>query len=61
MNAIKNMRNDSTGELSPPHRIGKDDSGRDLYQGLPGWTPVDADSEPVEVEYDGDGNFTLAN
>lgn len=54
---IAHYRNDSTGELSAPHRIGTDDQGRALYLGVPGWSPVDGTGNPVEVDTDEDGNF----
>lgn len=58
-NTIINYRNDSTGELAPPHVIGADTEGRKLYKSVEGWTPVDRDGNAVSVECDEDGNWTV--
>lgn len=59
-NTIRNYRNDSTGELAPPHVLGTDDGGRKLYKSADGWTPVDHNGDEVAVECDADGNWLVA-
>lgn len=56
---IHSYRNDSTGELAPPHRLGTDEDGATLYRSVEGWTPVDAEGNDIEVECDEDGNWTV--
>lgn len=56
---IANYRNDYTGELAAPHRLGVNAEGMPIYQGQAGWTPVDKDGSPVEVDADADGNWTV--
>ena len=58
---ITDMRNDSTGELSPPHVIGTDANDRALYHAVPGWTPVDVDGNEVPCNADEDGNLTVVS
>lgn len=59
-NKISHYRNDATGELSPPHRLGETEDGRPLYQFAAGWTPVNSDGETADVESDEDGNWIPA-
>lgn len=61
MNKIAYYRNDKTGELAPPHRIGENDSGKPLYHAPTGWTPVDSSEIAVPVVCDEDGNWTPIN
>ena len=59
---IANYKNESTGELAPPHRLGTTDDGEAIYQGVDGWTPVDREGNEVEVSYvDEDGNWVVAS
>lgn len=39
-NRIDAYRDERTGEIAPPHRIGTTASGRNLYQAIDGWEPV---------------------
>lgn len=62
MSATKTIweyRNDKTGELAPPHRIGSNEEGKPIYQSIDGWTPVDSDGNEIECEYDYDGNWIV--
>lgn len=60
MKTITHYRNDATGELAPPHRLGTTEDGESIYQGVEGWTPVDSAGVEVEVEYvDTDGNWIV--
>lgn len=54
---ISYYREDATGQLGDPHQLGTTQDGRRLYQFVEGWTPVDSDGNPVDVECDESGNW----
>lgn len=56
---ITQLRNETTGETAPVHRIGTDEEGRAIVQRVEGWQPVDASGQPVECECDCDGNWLV--
>ncbi len=49
---ITHYRDDKTGELVAPHRIGESEDGRPLYSHQDGYTPVDENGNPVPCEHD---------
>jgi hypothetical protein len=53
------MQNDSTGEISPAHRIGETENGEPIYQGVEGWTLQGANGQDVDADIDGDGNWVV--
>lgn len=54
---ISHYRNDQTGELAPPHVIGTDENDNNLYSRQDGWTPVDSNGKPVEVDITEDASL----
>lgn len=54
---ITTYRNLETGETAPAHWIGRDEEGRDLYQYVEGWEPV----EPYECDDDGNWMARLSD
>jgi len=57
-NAIASLRNDSTGELAPPHLLGTDATGAPLYLAVEGWTPITSTGAAAICTADEDGNLT---
>lgn len=57
MASISYYRNETTDELAPPHLIGTDEEGRELYLFIDGWYPTDASGNEIECEQDCDGNW----